>query len=117
MKKQLLVPCLFALAMMVGRSVEAQVAKDPRVPQEAWNAFTASFVVEDGLFRGAYVGPLTPYLSEVEIAQLIRQIVQTQSADASCDCGPKIYHDKRPISRGCKPKNRWVCVVYGQVVE
>ncbi len=83
------------------------------VPEEAIAEFQASFVFENGNFRGANIAPLIPYMGEGRIISIIKDIAGQYYAD---DSDIKILMDRKPIYRGCKPKKKWVCIISGGTV-
>ncbi|RMG38817.1 MAG: hypothetical protein D6732_04745 [Methanobacteriota archaeon] len=84
-----------------------------QVPEEAISNFRASFVYENGKFRGADVSPIAPYMSDNQILAIVQNIA---SQYATSDSDVKIFMDRKPKVRGCKPKKGWVCVIYGGTI-
>ncbi|GEM_PF-5083310 len=114
--------CLVASAWW-GQALQAQTIdlsqfdQLKKVPADQLVEFESSFVFEEGLFRGADISPLQPYLAQTEIESLVEAMARSTQTEVRKQSGPKVFFDKRPITRGCKPKKNWVCVVYGDIVH
>lgn len=76
------------------------------VPSTEKEAFLNSLTYEEGLFTGAEIAYLEPYLSSAQINEVIGGYIGTASA------GVEIFPGYKPKPRGCKANNRWICVIY-----
>lgn len=83
---------------------------ESNVPQSAMDAFRASFVYEDGHFRGAQIDMLMPYMTSDEI----RDLVSTFITDPSISV---LYEQYKPKNRGCKLNWKWHCVLVADDVK
>lgn len=80
---------------------------DNSIPQSAIDAFQASFVYEDGYFRGARVDMLRPYLTDAEIVDLVKAEINYPPAIG----GVSVWERFKPKPRGCKSNSNWICII------
>jgi len=76
------------------------------VPSADKEAFLNSLTYEEGLFRGAEVAYIEPYLTTEQVDEVITGYIGTASA------GVEIFPGYKPKPRGCKANNRWICVIH-----
>jgi hypothetical protein len=75
------------------------------IPRQVLDAFVASFVFEEGYFRGAQVDMLWPYLSGAEIVNLVRGYINYPDPNQV-----DVWVGFKVTPRGCKQNFRWVCI-------
>ena len=76
------------------------------IPRQVMDAFVASFVFEEGHFRGAQVDMLRPYLSATEIVNLVRRYINYPDPNQV-----DVWEGYRPIPRGCKKNGNFICII------
>lgn len=80
--------------------------EESNVPSEVMAAFEASFVYEDGFFRGAQIDMLEPYMNREQIEQLVMSHNNYPNPNEII-----VFYGKKPKPRGCRDNNKWVCIV------
>jgi len=81
------------------------------VPETNRENFLNSFIYdENGVFRGAEIEFLRPFLTETEIIDLVSDLGNISDRQI-------IFQGYKPKPRGCKQNSRWICVVYGDEVR
>ena len=76
------------------------------IPPSVMEEFKASFIYENGYFRGAKIDMLRPYLNSAEIVDLVKNFNNYPPA-----VGVHVWEGYKPRPRGCRSNSNWICII------
>ncbi|MCS6930099.1 MAG: hypothetical protein NZM43_11490 [Saprospiraceae bacterium] len=80
-----------------------------KVPTDVREDFVESLVYVEGLFKGAEIAYLKPYLTKEEIDEVIQSYIRTDAGGVALQ--RVAFDGYKPKHRGCKENPRWICIV------
>lgn len=82
--------------------------------------FTDNLIFDDkGRVVGAMISKIKKNLDDTKYKLFLNDLIQVENTNTpqTRTTDPKIFQGYKPKPRGCKKRNNWICVIYGDIVQ
>ncbi|MGX1024838.1 hypothetical protein [Psychroflexus sp. MBR-150] len=91
------------------------------IDSQAYARFTESLIFDDkGRVIGADISSIKKRLDDSDMDSFLNDLVEYKSEvykQLEIAPDPKIFQGYKPKPRGCKRRNNWICIIYGEIVQ